>query len=133
MERELVEAREELQRYRDREQHVAQALLHAEAIAADLRKNAERERQEVLDEARTMADALLDEAETRADEIVGQTRGERDRLEQEITQLTERRRELKGQYRELLVSALELVDDEDADDQGEGHAEPPKAPDEARV
>jgi cell division initiation protein len=132
-EREVAEAREQLARHQASEQHVAQALLHVEAIAAELRENAEREAQSLLEEARTMADALLDEAEARADDLVSQRRAERDRLQHEITELAQRRKELKGQYRELLVAALQLVDEDDAGARDEDRAEPQKAANEARV
>jgi cell division septum initiation protein DivIVA len=145
VEREATEAREELARYRAREQHLAQALLHAEAIAAELRQAAERDAKALLedartsadatlDEARTTADALLDEVQARADELLSEARTERDQLEHEITQLAERRKELRADYRELLVTALKLVDDDPAAEPGDDdHAESPQPADRAPV
>lgn len=117
LEIEVTEAREELGRYREREQHLAIALLHAEAVAADVRVKAERQAGSMLEEARKTVEITLAEVQTKSDEIVEEARAERDRLLEEILRLDESRTELKKSYRHLLVSALELVDEIDAIDE----------------
>ncbi len=101
----------ELARHEELETLLRNALVTAERSADELRAQARRE-----------ADLLLDEARVRAREIVSAAEGERERVRAEIRRLRALEADVRREYRAFLVAALDRLED----DAGE-----PEAPEQA--
>jgi cell division initiation protein len=91
----------ELTRFRDMERLLRDTMMSAERAAEDLRAQARRE-----------YDMLLQEARLKAREVVLEAESERERIRAEIRRLQTARSELRASYRAFLQAALERLDSE---------------------
>lgn len=91
----------ELTRFRDLERLLRDTMMSAERAAEDLRAQARRE-----------YDMLLQEARLKAREIVLEAEAERERMRAETRRLQTARTELRASYRAFLQAALERLDSE---------------------
>lgn len=91
----------ELARFRDMERLLRDTMMTAERAAEDLRSQARRE-----------YDMLLQEARLKSREIVVEAENERERVRAEIRNLRAARSELRTSYRAFLQAALERLDSE---------------------
>lgn len=91
----------ELARFRELERLLRDTMMSAERAAEDLRSQAHREH-----------DLLLQQARLEAREIVGGAETQRERLRVEIRRLESLRGELRAGYRAFLQAALERLDHE---------------------
>ena len=89
----------ELVRFRDMERLLRDTMMSAERAAEDLRAQARRE-----------YDLLLQEARIKAREIVVEAESERERIRAETRNLRTARSELRAEYRAFLQAALERLD-----------------------
>lgn len=101
----------ELARFRELEVLLRNTLVSAERSADELRAQAHRE-----------ADVILDEARVKAREIGGGAEGERERVRADIRRLKNVEAEMRAEYRAFLVTALDRL---------EGDTEEREAPDQA--
>jgi cell division initiation protein len=101
----------ELVRFRELEVLLRNTLVSAERSADELRAQAHRE-----------ADVILDEARVKAREIGGVAESERERVRAEIRRLKTVETQMRTEYRAFLVTALDRV---------EGNTEEREAPDQA--
>ncbi len=111
--RERADAREEidrleteLARYRELEVLLRNALVSAERTADELRAQARRE-----------ADVILEEARAKAREVVSAAEGERERVRAEIRRLKGLEADVRREYRAFLMAALDRLEGETADRQ----------------
>jgi cell division initiation protein len=109
--REREDAREEIERleselarYRELEVLLRNALVSAERSADELRAQARRE-----------ADVILEEARVRSREIASEAEAERERVRAEIRRLRALEADVRRDYRAFLAAALERLDG-DADE-----------------
>lgn len=91
----------ELARFRDMERLLRDTMMSAERAAEELRAQARRE-----------YDMLLQEARLKAREIVVEAESERERVRAEIRNLRTARSEIRASYRAFLQAALERLDAE---------------------
>jgi cell division initiation protein len=91
----------ELARFRDMERLLRDTMMSAEKAAEDVRGQARRE-----------YDLLLQEARLKAREIVMESEAEREKVRSEIRSLRSARSELRSSYRSFLQTALERLDTE---------------------
>jgi len=91
----------ELARFRDMERLLRDTMMSAEKAAEDVRSQARRE-----------YDLLLQEARLKAREIVMEAEAEREKVRSEIRSLRSARSELRSSYRSFLQAALERLDTE---------------------
>lgn len=91
----------EVAHFRELDVLLRNSLVAAERTADDLKTQARRE-----------ADLLLEEARTRARQLVGAAEDERDRVKAEVRRLRTLETEVRANYRSFLVGALERVEDE---------------------
>jgi cell division initiation protein len=105
--RERADAREdidrlesELARYKELEVLLRNALVSAERSADELRAQARRE-----------ADLILEEARVKAREIASAAEGERERVRAEIRRLRALEADVRRDYRAFLVTALERIEE----------------------
>jgi cell division initiation protein len=96
----------ELARFRDMERLLRDTMMSAERAAEDLRAQARRE-----------YDMLLQEARVKAREIVLEAEAERERMRAELRRLQTSRSELRASYRAFLQAAMERLDS-DLDEPG---------------
>jgi cell division initiation protein len=89
----------ELVRFRELERLLRDTMMSAERASEDLRSQARREH-----------DLLLQQARLQAREIVAGAEGERERLRVEVRRLESLRGELRAGYRAFLQAALERLD-----------------------
>jgi cell division initiation protein len=101
----------ELARFRELEVLLRNTLVSAERSADELRAQAHRE-----------ADVILDEARVKAREIGGGAESERERVRADIRRLKNVEAEMRAEYRAFLVAALDRL---------EGDTEEREAPDQA--
>ncbi|HYM63859.1 MAG TPA: DivIVA domain-containing protein [Gaiellaceae bacterium] len=101
----------ELARFRELEVLLRNTLVSAERSADELRAQAHRE-----------ADVILDEARVKAREIGGGAESERERVRAEIRRLKTVEAQMRAEYRAFLVTALDRL---------EGDTEEREAPDQA--
>jgi cell division initiation protein len=110
-----VEAlRREVGEYRGREETLRDTLLTTQKIVEDLKADARQEAERILDEARDKASAVVQDAEERAVA-----------LGREVDALRLRKTALAARFRDMLLSALDILDTEvsaDAGDAGEQDA-----------
>ena len=109
--RERADAREEidrleteLARYRELEVLLRNALVSAERTADELRAQARRE-----------ADVILEEARVKAREVVSAAEGERERVRAEIRRLKGLEADVRREYRAFLIAALDRLEGDTAD------------------
>ena len=98
---EVERLQNELTRFRDMERLLRDTLMSAEKTAEDVRTQARRE-----------YDLLLQEARLKAREIVMEAETEREKIRSEIRSLRSARTELRSSYRSFLQAALDRLDDE---------------------
>jgi cell division initiation protein len=91
----------ELTRFREMERLLRDTMMSAEKAAEDVRGQARRE-----------YDLLLQEARLKAREIVMEAEAEREKVRSEIRSLRSARSELRSSYRSFLQAALDRLDDE---------------------
>lgn len=91
----------EVDRYRELDVLLRNSLVSAERAADDLRAQAGKE-----------ADVILDEARLRARQIVGEAEAERERIRAEVRRLKALEAEVLAGYRAFLQGALERVEDD---------------------
>jgi cell division initiation protein len=108
---ELERLEGELARFRELEVLLRNTLVSAERSADELRAQAHRE-----------ADVILDEARVKAREIGGGAESERERVRADIRRLKNVEAEMRAEYRAFLVAALDRL---------EGDTEEREAPDQA--
>ena len=101
----------ELARFRELEVLLRNTLVSAERSADELRAQAHRE-----------ADVILDEARVKAREIGGGAESERERVRADIRRLKNVEAQMRAEYRAFLVTALDRL---------EGDTEEREAPDQA--
>ena len=101
----------ELARFRELEVLLRNTLVSAERSADELRAQAHRE-----------ADVILDEARVKAREIGGGAESDRERVRADIRRLKNVEAEMRAEYRAFLVTALDRL---------EGDTEEREAPDQA--
>lgn len=101
----------ELARFRELEVLLRNTLVSAERSADELRAQAHRE-----------ADVILDEARVKAREIGGSAESERERVRADIRRLKNGEAQMRAEYRAFLVTALDRL---------EGDTEEREAPDQA--
>ena len=89
----------ELTRYKELEVMLRNSLVSAERAADDVRAQARRE-----------ADLVMQEARMRAREIAGGAEGERERVKAEIRQLNALEAEVRARYRAFLLTALDRIE-----------------------
>jgi cell division initiation protein len=98
---EVERLQSELTRFREMERLLRDTLMSAEKTAEDVRTQARRE-----------YDLLLQEARLKAREIVMEAEAEREKVRSEIRSLRSARSELRASYRSFLQAALDRLDDE---------------------
>jgi cell division initiation protein len=96
---EIERAEAELERYRELDVLLRNSLVSAERAADDLRAQAGKE-----------ADVILDRARLRAREIVAEAEAERERIRGEVRRLKALEAEVLAGYRAFLQGALERVE-----------------------
>jgi cell division initiation protein len=99
----------ELERHREVEEALRNTLLSAERMADELRAQAHRETELILEEART-----------KAREIEGGAEAERERMRAEIRRLRSLRADVRAEYRAFLLAALDRLEDEPEDAREQG-------------
>jgi cell division initiation protein len=101
----------ELARFRELEVLLRNTLVSAERSADELRAQAHRE-----------ADVILDEARVRAREIGGGAESERERVRADIRRLKNVEAQMRAEYRAFLATALDRLEGDTEERETPGHA-----------
>ena len=101
----------ELARYKELEVLLRNSLVAAERAADDVRTQARRE-----------ADVIVEEARVRAREIAGAASDERERVKAEIRRLRALEAEVRAAYRSFLLTSLERLESEADEREASGQA-----------
>jgi cell division initiation protein len=108
---ELERLEGELARFRELEVLLRNTLVSAERSADDLRAQAHRE-----------ADVILDEARIKARELGGGAESERERVRADIRRLKTVEAQMRAEYRAFLVTALDRLESETQEREAPGQA-----------
>jgi cell division initiation protein len=108
---ELERLEGELARFRELEVLLRNTLVSAERSADDLRAQAHRE-----------ADVILDEARIKARELGGGAESERERVRADIRRLKTVEAQMRADYRAFLVTALDRLESETEEREAPGQA-----------
>jgi cell division initiation protein len=100
----------ELRRHREVEEALRNTLLSAERMADELRAQAHRE-----------ADLIVEEARTKAREIESATEAERERVRAEIRRLRSLQADVRAEYRGFLLAALDRLEGGTGEPREQGH------------
>jgi cell division initiation protein len=101
----------EVARYKELDVLLRNSLVSAEKAADELRAQAGKE-----------ADVIVEEARVRAREIVHQAEGERERILAEVRRLRSLETDVRADYRGFLLAALDRLEGDTADRQAPGQA-----------
>jgi cell division initiation protein len=100
----------ELRRHREVEEALRNTLLSAERMADELRAQAHRE-----------ADLIVEEARTKAREIESATEAERERVRAEIRRLRSLQADVRAEHRAFLLAALDRLESGTGEPREQGH------------
>ena len=108
---ELERLEGEVARYKELDVLLRNSLVSAEKAADELRAQAGKE-----------ADVIVEEARVRAREIVADAEGERERILAEVRRLRSLETDVRADYRGFLLSALDRLEGDTAERQASGQA-----------
>lgn len=101
----------DLERHREVEEALRNTLLSAERMADELRAQAHRE-----------ADLIVEESRAKARDMTGEAEAERERIRTEIRRLRSLEADVRADYRGFLLAALDRLEGETEDRQKPGQA-----------
>jgi cell division initiation protein len=101
----------ELQRHREIEESLRNTLLSAERMADELRAQAHRE-----------ADLIVEDARAKARSLAGEAEGERERIRTEIRRLRSLEADVRAEHRAFLLAALDRLEGDAPERQNPGQA-----------
>jgi cell division initiation protein len=110
MREEISSLRERLQQFEELEGSIRAALVHAEQAANDLRRTATQEAEDLRLSANREAEFTIREAKTRSHQILADTSARVERIQQSYEAMQEAKRNFMNDFRHLLKSYMEVMD-----------------------
>jgi cell division initiation protein len=110
MREEISSLRERLQQFEELEGSIRAALVHAEQAANDLRRTATQEAEDVRLSANREAEFTIREAKTRSHQMLADTSARVERIQQSYEAMQEAKRNFMNDFRHLLKSYMEVMD-----------------------
>jgi cell division initiation protein len=110
MREEISSLRERLQQFEELEGSIRAALVHAEQAANDLRRTATQEAEDLRLSANREAEFTIREAKTRSHQMLADTSARVERIQQSYESMQEAKRNFMNDFRHLLKSYMEVMD-----------------------
>ncbi len=110
---EISNLRERLDQFEDLEGSIQSALIHAEQAAKDLRESAKREADTLRESAKREAELTVREAQSRSHQMLADSSSRIDRVQESYEALREAKQKFASEFRYLLHSYLEVMDNAD--------------------
>src|ERR671917_325425 len=107
---EVSSLRERLQQFEELEGSIRAALVHAEQAANDLRRTATQEAEDVRLSANREAEFTIREAKARSHQMLADTSARVERIQQSYEAMQEAKRNFMNDFRHLLKSYMEVMD-----------------------
>lgn len=107
---EISNVRERLEQFEELEGSIREALVHAEKAAGDLRESARREAESMRMNATREAELTVREAKSRANQILADSSEKIERARESYEALKEAKEKFAADFRKLLRSYLEVMD-----------------------
>lgn len=107
---EISNVRERLEQFEELEGSIREALVHAEKAAGDLRESARREAESMRMNATREAELTVREAKSRANQILADSSEKIERARESYEALKEAKEKFASDFRRLLRSYLEVMD-----------------------
>ncbi len=98
--------------YRENERSIQQTIMTTQKISDDLKRNAQREAELIISEAKVEAEKISNDAKTQAEKILGNSREEIENKRSEINDLRNRKLECELSFKNMLESQLRLLKSE---------------------
>jgi cell division initiation protein len=110
MREEISSLRERLQQFEELEGSIRAALVHAEQAANDLRRTATQEAEDLRLSASREAEFTIREAKARSHQMLADTSARVERIQQSYEAMQEAKRNFMNDFRHLLKSYMEVMD-----------------------
>ena len=110
MREEISSLRDRLQQFEELEGSIRAALVHAEQAANDLRRTATQEAEDVRLSANREAEFTIREAKARSHQMLADTSARVERIQQSYEAMQEAKRNFMNDFRHLLKSYMEVMD-----------------------
>jgi len=95
--------------FRENERAIQQTIMTTQKVSDDLKRNAQREAELIISEAKVAAGRIMNDARAQAEKVVGDSRNEVGRLTKELHDLKNRKMDYEVSFKSILESQLQLL------------------------
>ena len=106
---EIQKCEAQLVDFRENERAIQQTIMTTQKVSDDLKRNAQREAELIISEAKVAAGRIMNDARAQAEKVVGDSRAEVGRLTKELHDLKNRKMDYEVSFRSILESQLQLL------------------------
>lgn len=106
---EIQKCEAQLVDFRENERAIQQTIMTTQKVSDDLKRNAQREAELIISEAKVAAGRIMNDARAQAEKVVGDSRSEVGRLTKEIHDLKNRKMDYEVSFKSILESQLQLL------------------------
>jgi cell division initiation protein len=106
---EIQKCEAQLVDFRENERAIQQTIMTTQKVSDDLKRNAQREAELIISEAKVAAGRIMNDARAQAEKTVGDSRSEVGKLTQELQNLKNRKMEYEVSFKSILESQLQLL------------------------
>ena len=95
--------------FRENERAIQQTIMTTQKVSDDLKRNAQREAELIISEAKVAAGRIMNDARAQAEKVVGDSRYEVGKLTKELHDLKNRKMDYEVSFKSILESQLQLL------------------------
>lgn len=105
----LAKCEAQLVDFRQNERAIQQTIMTTQKVSDDLKRNAQREAELIISEAKVAAGRIMNDARTQAEKVIQDGRAEMERLTKDLSDLKNRKTQFDLAFRSLLESHLRFL------------------------
>jgi len=106
---EIQKCEAQLVDFRENERAIQQTIMTTQKVSDDLKRNAQREAELIISEAKVAAGRIMNDARSQAEKVVGDSRFEVGKLTKELHDLKNRKMDYEVSFKSILESQLQLL------------------------
>ena len=106
---ELKKIEAKLADYRENERAIQQTIMTTQKVSDDLKRNAQREAELLISEAKVAGEKSINDARAQADKMVTDSRIELEKMRSELNDLKNKRMECEHAFKSMLEGQLRLL------------------------
>jgi cell division initiation protein len=106
---EIQKSEAQLVDFRENERAIQQTIMTTQKVSDDLKRNAQREAELIISEAKVAAGRIMNDARAQAEKVVGDSRYEVGKLTKELHDLKNRKMDYEVSFKSILESQLQLL------------------------